>query len=385
MNLCLIIANFWPGWGGAEGQCRLLARELHRLGHEVVILTRHRPDAPSIEQMDGVTVYRTPAVGSGLLRSLTWTLTATAWLRRHRQRFHVVQCYQLLSPAYVGIFGCWRASGRRPSGRQPVVVRPACSGQYGDVAEVRRLPLTRIRQWLLQHVDVFVTLTQAIEAELVEFGLGSVRCQRIPNGVDLEAFRPASPEEKRALRIRLGLPEDRVLCVFAGRLTPQKDPELLLEAWATGRVGDAHLLFVGDGPLRQSLERRIAPASEATRITFIQATPDVAPYLRAADLLALPSRGEGMSNVLLEAMACGLSVVVTDLPVNREVVGKDGRAGWLVAPGDAPGLAHAIETLEKTPTLRRETGAAARARVQERFAIRRVAGEYLSLYAELSS
>ena len=375
MNLCLVIANFWPGWGGAEGQCRLLAREFHRHGHEVMILTRQRPDAASTDQLDGVTVYRTPAIGSGLLRSLTWTFTATAWLRRHGHGFDVIQCYQLLSPAHVGILG--------HSGRQAVIVRPACSGPYGDVAEVRRLPLTGIRKRLLQRVDAFVTLTQAIEAELAEFGLGAIPRHRIPNGVDLTLFAPATAEERRVLRARLGLPEDRVLCAFVGRLTPQKDPDLLLGAWAMGRWSKAHLVLIGDGPLRSRLEASVSSGPRKGQVTFTGAIADVARYLKAADLLVLPSRAEGMSNVILEAMACGLPVVATDVPGNREMLGGEDRAGLLVPAGNPAPLAEAIDTLAASAPLRREIGTAARALVEKRFDIRRVVGQYLSLYTAL--
>lgn len=286
-----------------------------------------------------------------------------------------MQCYQLLSPAHVGILGRSR--------QQAVVVRPACSGQYGDVAEVRRLPLTGLRKRLLQRVDVFVTLTQAIEAELAEFGLGAIPRHRIPNGVDLTLFAPADGDERQALRARLGLPKDRVLCAFVGRLTPQKAPDLLLEAWAMGRWSQAHLVLVGDGPLRSRLEARVPSGPHTGIVTFAGATADVASYLKAADLLVLPSRAEGMSNVILEAMACGLPVVATDVPSNREVLGTDGKAGLLVPPGNPAQLAETISALVASPALRREMGAAARAVVQEQFDLQQVVQRYLALYAEL--
>ncbi len=377
LGICLITASYWPGWGGAERQCRLLARELHRLDHEVVILTRCRPNGPSADQVDGVRVYRTPAVGSGLLQSLTWTLTATAWLRRQRRRFEVLQCYQLLSPAHVGILS--RFAG------QAAVVRPACSGPYGDIAEIRRLPLTGLRRRLLRRADAFVTLTPAIETELVEFGLGTVPCHRIPNGVDLVGFALATGEERRALRARLGLPEDRVVCAFVGRLTPQKDPALLLEAWAIGHWPQAHLVLVGDGPLRPRLEASVTSGPTRGQVTFAGATVDVASYLKAADLLVLPSRAEGMSNALLEAMACGLPIVATDLIGNREVMGGAGQAARLVPPGDPAALAKAVETLVASASLRRELGTAARAVVEKRFDIQRVVTQYVSLYSMLHS
>jgi glycosyltransferase involved in cell wall biosynthesis len=377
LEICLITASYWPAWGGAEGQCRLLARELCRRGHRVVVLTRGREDAPGEELADGVIVRRIPTRGAGHLRSLVWTVVAALWLRRHGRGMDVLQCYQLLSPAHVGVLGRPRRE------RQPIVVRPACSGVYGDVAEVRRLPLTRVRQRLLRTVDVFVTLTGVIEAELAAFGLGAVPCRRIPNAVDLDTFRPATTAERRELRVRLGLPQDRVLCTFMGRLAPQKNPEALLEAWSVGISPDTHLALVGDGPLRTRLQARIEADGCGDRVTLVGPTGDSAAYLRASDLFVLPSRAEGMSNALLEAMACGIPVVATDVAGNREVVGEDGTAGRLVPAEDPAALAEAVATLVASPTLRREISAAGRARILDRFDIQRVAAQYLSLYEEL--
>ncbi|MFI5339629.1 MAG: glycosyltransferase family 4 protein [Candidatus Methylomirabilales bacterium] len=377
MNICLIIASYWPGWGGAEQQCRLLAKEFLRRGHEVLVLTRGRKDVSAEELLEGGAVRRTPALGPGHLQSVVWILTATAWLRRHGRRFDILQGYQLLSPATVGILG--------RSGRQAVVLRPACSGPYGDIAEIQRLPLTGLRRRLLQRADTFVTLTPAIETELAEFGLGMIPCHRIPNGVDLTAFAPATGNERRALRARLGLPENQAVCAFVGRLSPQKDPALLLEAWAIGHWPQAHLVLVGDGPLRTRLEASVTSGPTRGQVTFAGATADVASYLKAADLLVLPSRAEGMSNTILEAMACGLPIVATDLIGNREVMGDDGQVGRLVPPGDPAALAEAIGTLLRTATLRDKLGEAARAMVAERFDMQRVVTQYVSLYTMLHS
>ncbi len=376
MRILLVTATYLPVLGGTQRQCGLLARELQRRGCDVTVLTRRERGAPATSLAEGVTVRRTVAFGRSHWQSFVWTLTAVAWLRRYGRHFNVLQCYQLLSPAHVGILG--RSTG------QVVVVRPACSGFYGDVAEARRLPLTRLRRRLLRRADIFVTLTEAIRAELAEFGLGMIPCRHIPNGVDLTAFTPAGDDERLALRARLGLPEDRILCALVGRLTPQKDPGILLEAWSVGRLSQARLVLVGDGPLRKSLEARVARGPLAGQVIFAGATADVSQYLRAADLLALPSQAEGMSNALLEAMACGLPVVATDVPGNREVLDGERAAGMLVPAGDPIALSEALDALVASSTLRREVGCAARQRTLERFGIDRVGAQYLSLYEELS-
>jgi glycosyltransferase involved in cell wall biosynthesis len=131
------------------------------------------------------------------------------------------------------------------------------------------------------------------------------------------------------------------------------------------------------------LERAAVSGRAAGQITFVGARANVADYLRAADLLVLPSRAEGMSNVLLEAMACGIPAVATDVNGNREVIGEEGQAGRLVPPGDPAALAEAIDKFLGGPAFRQETGAVARSIVAERFDIRRVVTQYASLYEEL--
>ena len=375
-RICLITANYWPGWGGAERQCGLLARTLARLGHEVTVLTRGRRGLPGEERIEGVSVRRTAAFGPGALRSLVWTLTAATWLRCHGRRFQIAHCYQLLSPSHVGILG------RRSRG-QATVLRPACSGPYGDVAEMRRLPLTNLRRRLLRRAEALVTLTQEIEAELTAFGLGGVPFYRIPNGVDVAAFAPATAEERTTLRAELGLPPDRLVCASIGRLTPQKNPALLLEVWSGGEISQADLVFIGDGALRVDLESRNMRLPPACRARFTGAIADVARFVRAIDILLLPSTAEGMSNAMLEAMACGVPVVAADLGGAREVLGENGKAGWLAPAGDAAAWAAAVTTLASSPALRREMGARARATILERHDIRRVAAQHLSLYASL--
>jgi len=379
LDICFVSASYWPLWGGAERQCQLLGAELQRRGHRVTVLTRAQPGTPGREIVDRLAIRRTVAFGSGVIRSLSWTLSAASWLRRHGRDFHIIQCYQLLSPTHVGVLG------HHSSRSQRVVALAECSGAYGDIAEIRRLPATGLRRQLLLRVDAFVTLTRDIQAELAGFGLERVPSYLIPNAVDASVFTPVDPEEKQALRRRLGLPEDLTLCVFAGRLTAQKNPELLIEAWCRLDLPRARLTFVGDGPLRASLESLARARCRDGHVLFAGATTDVVSYLRSADVLVLPSRAEGIPTVLLEAMACGLPVVATNVAGNREVVGVDGTAGRLVPADEPAALAEAVATLVASASLRRELGTAARAVVEKRFDIQRVVTQYLSLYAALHS
>lgn len=177
-----------------------------------------------------------------------------------------------------------------------------------------------------------------------------------PNGVDLARFAPG---DRAAARAQLGVPAGVPLAVCVGRLHRQKNQGALLAAWPAVRraVPEAQLVLVGDGPDREKL------ASEATDgVEFAGATADIRPWLAAASVVAQPSRWEGMSLSLLEAMAAGRSVVVTDVPGMAEVV--VGGVGAVVAEGDIAGLAQVLAERLGDPELADTEGAAGRARIE---------------------
>jgi glycosyltransferase involved in cell wall biosynthesis len=178
----------------------------------------------------------------------------------------------------------------------------------------------------------------------------------IPNGVDLEAWPEASDEERPAARGRLGL-DERPTVVCVGRLSRQKGQDVLLEAWPAivEGVPEAQLVLVGDGPDEQSLRSSAGP-----RVHLVGKRADVADWLAAADVVAFPSRWEGMSLGMLEAMATGRSVVASDVGGAREALG--GEAGAVVPPGDAAALASGIVERLRDPARTAAEGRAARER-----------------------
>ncbi len=374
----MVIATYLPVLGGTERQCRLLAERLARRGVEVTVLTRSAPGTPRAEAPHGFRVRRLAVPGSGRLASLLFTLAGAALLRGGGGH-DLVQCYQLLSPSLIGILG-------RRRGGPPVLARLACSGPDGDVAEARRLPLGGLRPRLLKRLDAVVTLNAEMEAELRAYGLGHVPTRRIPNGVDLEKYHPAEATKRTAVRRGLGVDGDRVVAVYAGRLTAQKRVDLLLQAWAA--LPSRHrpqplLLVLGDGPQAAELAGLAQALGISGAVRFLGTVAEVAPFLRAADLFVLPSRAEGMSNALLEAMACGLPVVASDVGAARDLLGQE-EGGRLVPPGDVDALTVALETIAGDPDLRRKLGGAARERAMV-FDIKAIVDQYLDLYKSLGA
>jgi glycosyltransferase involved in cell wall biosynthesis len=161
-------------------------------------------------------------------------------------------------------------------------------------------------------------------------------------------------------RARLGVAAEAYLVVGFGRLVPIKGFDLLVEALPSLRAGvpSARLLLVGDGPERATLEQRAAALGVADRLHVTGVVADVVTPLAAADVLAAPSRNEGMGRALVEAMALGVPVVGAAVGGIPAVV-VDGECGRLVPPEDPAALARALVELGCDEPLRRKLGEAA--------------------------
>ena len=199
----------------------------------------------------------------------------------------------------------------------------------------------------------------------------------IPNAVDLGSAAEGTDDDRRAARARLGIGSGPI-AVCVGRLSRQKGQDVLLRAWpkVTAKVPDARLVLVGDGPERESLG-----SLHVDGVDLVGFRDDVPEWLAAANVVVLPSRWEGMSEVMLEAMAHGRSVVATEVPGAREVLGES--AGEVVAVEDEGTLAVSIAERLRDPGLAAAEGAAGRAIIAERHDAGRVIGQTASLYESL--
>jgi glycosyltransferase involved in cell wall biosynthesis len=193
----------------------------------------------------------------------------------------------------------------------------------------------------------------------------------VPNGVDTGRFRPEGPSARTGAG-------PLVVCV--GRLCHQKGQDVLLRAWpaVVRQLPAARLVLVGDGPDAERL-RAVAPGS----VEFAGAAHDAAPWYRAADVVVLPSRWEGMALVPLEAMACGRPVLVTDVDGARESLPPGHLPSCLVPPEDPDALARALAQLLRRGPLRAALGAQGRAHVLGAHDVRHVTHAVTGLYREL--
>jgi glycosyltransferase involved in cell wall biosynthesis len=370
MCVAMFIHQYYPRFGGAEQQLANLSPALQARGVEVHVLTRRFPGLAPFERINGVPVHRLPIPGPKPTASMSFTLTALGLLRKLRP--NVVHAHTLFSPTTTALLAKQLLD-------VPVVVTVHGGGKTGEVVRLQNKALGAARLKLFsQHVDAFVTISQEIKGVLVDSGVPEEHCVFIPNAVDVERFIPLSPAQKRAQRAALDLP-DVPIAIYTGRLAPEKCLDRLVTLWADVRAmhPQALLLLVGAGPEEEAL-RKVA----GDGVCFVGRVDDVLSYLQAADLFVLSSRAEGLSVALLEAMACGLPAVITEVGGAADVI-RHGTHGWLAPVDDTSALRNALISLFGHDQMRIAFGKQARARVVQEFALPVAADRLRALYDRL--
>lgn len=311
--------------GGAEQQVAALARRFDALGHAVAV----------VSLTPGCEVALPPGVATLNLamRKSPWSMAQA--LRQARLfvadwRPDVIHAHMI----HANLFGrALIATG--PTRAVPPLICTAHSAREGGAARMLAYRLT----------DRWAGLTTHVSAEGRDrmIAAGAVPARRIvvvPNGIDTARFHPdgAARAEKRA---ELGFDAAAPLLLHVGRLVPEKNQALLLDAFARlpSSLASARLLMAGDGPERAALDRRIGALGLGDRVRLLGTRADVPALLNAADVFALSSDIEGMPLVVGEAMACGCPVVATDAAGVAQMV--DG-FGQVVPRGDVDALAAAL-------------------------------------------
>lgn len=393
----MVAPLYHPGRGGLGRQAVLLTEALAARGARALVVTRHMEGLPAYDYapaVERVAVragrarthnYEEPSLGN-LVTSLRFSAGLVRVLESRRADYDLIHFHGASLPLLVGLPHALLRDKR-------VVAKVAALHQGVEAGDLRGHwgPLGPLMARELRGVDAFVATTAEIGQALRDEGYAPERIARIPNFVELTRFSPAGPEERARLRADLGW-EARSVVVHSGRLTGRKGADVLLQAFAGARAQarphPALLVFLGDGPERPLLQARAAALGLGDAVRFLGFQEEVVRFLRAADVFALSSRVEGLPNALLEAMAVGLPSVATRIGGSLEALGEgtaegETPAGLLVPPDDAPALGRELGRLLADPPLRARVGAAAVARIAERFALEAVVPRYLELYRRL--
>ncbi|MGA1844478.1 MAG: glycosyltransferase family 4 protein [bacterium] len=379
LRICMAIDYYHPVVGGSEIQARRLAERLCSLGLKIVVVTRRCPDASGTDSHGGVVVHRLPVFGRERIASVGFVARLFPFLLRRRHAFDVIHCHLATSTALACL-----AAGMLTA--TPVVVKLGGSGRIGDVGASLSTRLGRMKLYgLRKGLCSFIAPTRQIARELMDIGVRSQRITIIPNGVDTQYLSPLKREKKEAVKRARGL-DGLNLALCLGRLDPHKGIPLLIDAWSKVREhnSDWRLWIIGSGPLEGVIRNLIHKKGVAQGITLIsRVSPDrVKEYLDLGDLLVHPSRYEGLSNAILEGMACGLPVIASRIPGNQELI-EDGNNGLLFDPADAGDLARCLKASFANEKERIRWGANGRRWVVEHMDLDLVAHMHIDLYYRL--
>ena len=415
-RILIAIATFHPIVGGAERQALAQGRSLCQRGLKATILTfRLSRSWAARDTMDGVPVIRIaglflgrreklPRVFQKLLYFVAMFMMGwVVW--RYRHCYDVLHVYQLNLLALPTALACYLSgkpmivavrcadAGNRTRTRsrlQPIADSPEVNPAVlmvdgdarfqGDLKDLERLgrPVKLFTRRLLEHIHAVVIILSSRMRDYLashEFALPDTRL--IPNGVDLTRFTPTRRDTSRDVR------SQTVIC--AARLSYQKGIDVLLLAWTLvcKEFPQARLIIAGTGPIQNQLTYLAQALGIEKSVEFVGLQSDAASLWHKAGIATLPSRWEGMPNVVLEAMACGIPCIATRVSGSEDII-EHGVNGLLVEPEDYQELAQALILLLRDPELARKYGEAARETVEQNYSLEFFTDIYLELYRQLA-
>lgn len=374
----MLIPSYFPLVGGSEVQLAGLLEHLPPERLEVMVATRRLPRTEPTTRKGPVLIRRLPAP----LSSRSFFFSSLAFLLERGGDYDIIHVHSLDGPALAGAL----VKSLRPE-KKLVVLVP----RYGPGSALSRLeatPLGRIRlAFILRWADAVIPLNEEAAGALIARGLPPGRIAPIPNGVDTDAFAPARGGEKRRLRRALGLREEAMIAAFVGRLIPRKGVDRCIDVWSRlAKLPRRPILAVGgSGPEEQQL-KRMASTLPPGSVRFLGklSRSGVRDLLRAADVYVSFSQSEGMSNSMLEALACGLPAVCT-ATVGVAGLIRHGANGYLVDARHPEEAIVYLKLLAEEPVLRQRMSRRAREDVLNRHSFRLIARKVERLYLTLAA
>lgn len=370
MRVLHIYKDYAPVMGGIENHIALLAKAQRAQGLDARVLVTNTGPQTVETTIDGVPVVKT---GRQLnISSAPISLSFYPWLRRLEEGIDITHAHLPYPPGEVAHMLLGRSRGLVLSYHSDIVRQKVLGAFYSPILRILLRQADRISVSNPTYIRTSPFLSRVAE-----------KCCVIPFGIDLDSFAAGENVRRRAAEMRARYAPKPIL-LFVGRLRHYKGLNVLIDAM---RTIDAHLLVIGAGMMEAEWRAQSTTLGLDERISFLGdlSDADKLPILHAADLFVLPSnnRAEAFGIVLIEAMACGLPLISTELGTGTSFVNQHEQTGLVVPPNDPAAMAAAINRLLADDGLRRRMGAAALARAQSEFNVETMASRMLDLYQSI--
>ena len=370
----LYLIDYWASPGGTERHLSYLVTHLDESRFRChVVIFNYQPNA-LVDQAKakGIEVLHLPVARYYTPNALAQAFKL-ARLIRERQ-IDVVQTFHYKSDIY-------GAAVARLAGVKHIVSSKRDAADYKGAFRFFMHKL--VRPITARYIAVSEVVADVIRRK--EGVTGDKICV-IYNGVDLDRYHVPDAAAKAAAKVRLGFDANAFVIGMSAWFRPEKDHQLLFDAFAEvlSRAPDARLVLVGNGTLFDHYRNWITQQGLQDRVKLVGAVDDVRGYLHAFDVACLvPRINEGFSNSVLEKMASGLPVIVTDVGGNKEAV-AEGENGFVISPGDRGSLVKHLLDLHADAQARARMSTASRRRVEELFSLQEMINRHARLYASLA-
>ncbi len=366
MNILMVSGNYYPIIGGSEKECQKQAEYLHRLGIKVMVLTQYLEGLPQYEVINGVAVYR--SIRASRPWAITYVLSVLAFMVTRRREYDIIQCYGLFYHTTASVI-------MKYVYKKKVISRLEGAGEAGDLARINRIKYGFLIRLSWKGVDKLIAISREIYKDLVAREVQKDKILYIPNSVDTEYHTPSASKRW----------DSKINILFVGRLNEEKGVNVLLQAVkqvVEKGFNNISLTIAGDGRLRKELGEMVNDLAITKCVRFIGSVTDVIQYYHNSHILVIPSNSEGLPLVLLEGMACGLSIVASNLGGIREGI-EDGVNGLLFTPRKEDELASKIIYFLEHPEVAKQMGRMCREKALALFPLKNTIHKYVELYKSL--
>ena len=374
MNILFTIRYFYPFVGGTEKQALTLASSFVKKGMQVKIITsRFERKWQKREIIDDVEIVRLCSPRVKVLGACIFLACLAGYLIRHRNHYSLIHTFQVGYTSSLSIVTAILL-------RKPSLLKLASSGRGGDIRRAQRTLWGKVFLYVAKKASRIIIVSRTVEEELLAEAVDHARLCRISNGVDVHGYHRGG--EKSQARKELGIPDKKTI-LYTGRLAPEKGVDFLVRSFSRVKQSlNCQLVIIADGPQKKYIVRVIDRFAVSDAVLLMPAVDDVASYLKAADLFILPSRFEGLSNALLEAMACSLPIISTRVGGSIDII-KDGMNGLLVDSESDEQLVDAIVRVMSDPQLASSLGENARKSIEAHHDMDSIADKYREVYNSL--
>lgn len=376
MNIVMLISSFYPIVAGAETQAQRLGASLVKKGHSVTVITRWHEGMKSEEMIEGIRVKRINVSKNPKLAPILYMIKSILYIMKNKKKIDVIHAHALSAPGVTASLASFI------TGIKSIVKITGGGNHLGS--EIKRIyhqkSFGKLRvSFFRKYISKFIAISNAIEQDLIDLKVPKSKIEFLPNGINMDEYQ-MSEASKLSFLSELGLRDDHKIFLYCGRFEKIKGIDILLEAW-TGLEDklkeNSKLILLGEG------SENISKSLSDKTIIHRGKVENVKDYLGIADYFILPSRYEGISNALLEAMSSKLVILASDAGGNVDLI-QHGVNGYLFPKEDI----EALKVIIKEQLITKENDAIMSENaynfIKDNYNLKEITNSYIELYHHLA-